>query len=362
MSLFRSSSPQDRKAAVDTAQKTVIVLAVTLVTAAVAYVLYLLRSTVLELIVALVFAVALEPFVQFFLRRRLSRVWSVILAMVISLSVLAVVIGAVVTPLLSQGLKLTDNLTGIADAIVEQSHLQNLNAKFHLVDHVKSASQTVVRDLTGTGLPIVTLFGNIAGGAEAFTIIVVFVFFMLLEGPQGWEMCTRFLHPHQAERINRIAEKMMLAVGGFVSGNLFISLIAGTVALITMIALRIPYAFALAVLLAIFDLIPLVGAAIGTIAIAIVALTQGLVTMLVAVVILLFYQFIEGHIIQPIVYSRAISLSPFLIVLASVIGAALGGIVGVLLAIPVAAVLQIVIFEIFRIENVRLPKISKKQA
>lgn len=347
MGFFRSSSPQDRELATNTAKRTIVVYTVALLVTAGVFILYSLRSIVLELIVALVLAVALEPFVRVFLRRKIKRVWAVLMAMVISMTVLVVILGAVVTPLITEGLKLSDNAGNIANTIITQSHLEQANEKYHLVERFTSFSKTVARDLTGTGLPLVALFGNIAGGAETFTVIVIFIFFLLLEGPEGWKTFTRFLHPQQAERINRIAEKMMLAVGGFVSGNLFISLIAGSVALVTLLALKIPYAFALAVLLAIFDLIPLVGAAIGTIVIAIVALTKGVTTMLIAVAVLLIYQFVEGHVIQPLVYSRAISLSPFIIVLASVIGAELGGIVGVLLAIPVAAVVQIVVLEVF---------------
>lgn len=347
MGFFRSSTPQDRELAATTAKRTMIVYAVALGVTAVVYLLYLIRATVLQLVIALVLAVALEPLVRVFIRRKIKRVWAVSFAMVLSLSVLGVILGAVVTPLVSEGLKLSANAGNIADIIIKQSHLEAANERFHLVDRVKTFSQNAARDLTATRQPLTNLFGSIAGGAGMVTVIVVFIFFLLLEGPEGWRKFTKILRPEQAERLNRVGEKMMSAVGGFVSGNLLISFIAGTVTLITLIILRVPYAFALAVLLAIFDLIPLVGAAIGTIIIAVVALTQGVVTMLIAVAVLLVYQFVEGNVLQPIVYSRAIALSPFVIVLATVVGAELGGIVGVLLAIPVAAVLQIVVLEVF---------------
>jgi predicted PurR-regulated permease PerM len=306
MGIFRASSPQDRELIAQTAKRTTVVYAVVLLVTIVLGILYLLRAVALQLLVSLVLAVALEPFVQVFLRRKIRRVWAVLLAMTISLTALVVIIGAVVTPLITEGLKLSDNAGSIADTIITQSHLEEADQKYHLADKVRSFSQTIARDLTASGQPIVTVFGSIAGGAETFAIIVVFVFFLLLEGPDGWRRCTRYLDPVHAQRIDHIAEKMMTAVSGFVSGNLLISLIAGLVALVTLLILGVPYAFALAVLLAIFDLIPLVGAAIGTIVIAVVALTKGVVTMLIAVAVLLIYQFVEGHVIQPLVYSRAI--------------------------------------------------------
>jgi predicted PurR-regulated permease PerM len=98
---------------------------------------------------------------------------------------------------------------------------------------------------------------------------------------------------------------------------------------------------------AIFDLIPLVGAAMATIIVGLVALTQGLIVAIIAVVIILIYQFVEGHFIQPIVYSKVINISALIIVIASVLGAEIGGIIGILLAIPMAAVVQIIVTEIY---------------
>ncbi len=141
---------------------------------------------------------------------------------------------------------------------------------------------------------------------------------------------------------------MSRAVSGFVLGNLFTSFIAGTVALTTLLILHVPYAFALAGVVAFLDLIPLIGTVLATVIVGLVALTQGIVVTGIVVAVLLVYQFIEGNILQPVIYSRTISLSPLMIILATIMGAELGGVLGVLLATPVAAVLQIAILELFQ--------------
>ncbi len=138
------------------------------------------------------------------------------------------------------------------------------------------------------------------------------------------------------------------------NGNLFISLIAGVFTLILLLITGVPYAFALAALVAVFDLIPLVGATIATIVIGLVALSEGVVVALIVVGVMLAYQFVEGNIIQPIVYGKAVQLSQLLIVLATIIGGLLGGIIGVLLAIPIAAAVQIIIVEILRLNGATL--------
>ena len=108
---------------------------------------------------------------------------------------------------------------------------------------------------------------------------------------------------------------------------------------------RVPYAFALATLVALCDLIPMVGTALATIVVGLVALTQGVAIAVIVIAVLLTYQFIEGHFIQPAVYSRSVALSALIIIVASVIGAELMGVIGVLLAIPAASVIQILVVE-----------------
>lgn len=328
------------------AKKTFVAYAVIVGTTALLYLVYLLSSVVLQVVVALIVAVALQPAVRFLMRRGLGRTWSVVITMILTCLALLVVTSLIVTPFVTQGTKLVENAPQIVSDLVHNEQLRFLNEQYHIVDRVKELSQTQTARLAGVGVPVLAVLKNIVGGISSFIIILVFAFFFLLQGPEIWERLLKVVSPKRAGRLRKIGEKISKAVGGFVTGNLLISLIAGTVALITLLILDVPYAFALAALMALFDLIPLVGAALGTIVIALVALTQGLLAAVIVVVVLLVYQLLEGHFIQPLVYSRVISLSPFLIILASVIGAELAGIVGVLLAIPVAAAMQIVVTEV----------------
>lgn len=328
------------------AKKAFVAYAVIVGTTALLYLIYLLSSVLLQVVVALIVAVALQPLVKFLMRRGLGRAWSVVVTMIVTCLALLIVTSLIVTPFVTQGTKLVENAPQIVSDLVHNEQLRFLNEQYHIVDRVKELSQTQAARLAGVGVPVLAILKNIVGGISSFIIIFVFAFFFLLQGPEIWERLLKHTSLTRAERLRKIGEKISKAVGGFVTGNLLISLIAGTVALIALLILDVPYAFALAALMALFDIIPLVGAALGTIVIGLVALTQGLLPAVIVVAILLLYQLVEGHFIQPLVYSRVISLSPLLIILASVIGAELAGIVGVLLAIPVAAALQIVVTEI----------------
>jgi predicted PurR-regulated permease PerM len=235
--------------------------------------------------------------------------------------------------------------TQIFDQISANAQLQSFNEQYHVLSNVKNFFSTQGAKITSEGLIGGGIVGSVLGGVSAGIIIFIFSFFILLEGRIVWDKLLKFFNPAITIRISRVAEKMRRAVSGFVNGNLIISLIAGIVTLIPLLIFKVPYAFALAALVALFDLIPLVGAAIATIVVGLVALVKGWLVAVIIVGILLVYQFIEGHVIQPVVYSRTVRLSPFLIILATIIGAELLGIMGVLLGIPIAAVIQLAVLE-----------------
>jgi predicted PurR-regulated permease PerM len=135
-------------------------------------------------------------------------------------------------------------------------------------------------------------------------------------------------------------------VGGYVAGNLLISLVAGTVTTLILLATGVPYAVPLGLVVAVFDLIPLVGATIGTIIVAAVALTKGVPTTVIVVAGMWVYQKIENHTLLPLVYHRTVKLSPLAIAVSVAAGAEVGGIVGALLGIPIAGALKVVTREL----------------
>jgi predicted PurR-regulated permease PerM len=138
-----------------------------------------------------------------------------------------------------------------------------------------------------------------------------------------------------------VASDISDAISGYVFGNLVISVLAGTVTYVTLTLLDVPFAAPLAVLFAFFDLIPLIGATVGGILIGIVVAFVDFPTALIVwVVVLIGYQQIENNIIQPVVYGRTVQIHPLVVIVAVLIGAALLGVLGVLVAIPAAAAIQ----------------------
>ena len=322
--------------------------------------LYSIQSVLLELITAIILAIALTPFVRYLVKHGFKKAVAATIALVTTMLLLTVLIGAIASPLLTQGGDLINNTPKLISNGIKSPALQKLDKKYNIIAHVKDAANEAPKLLSGSGTPVIGVVSSVFGAVSSFFVIIVLALFILIEGPTAWSQLINLLGKKQGKFVSDVSKKVTIAIGGFVNGNLLISLIAGMFALIVLLITRVPYPFALAALVAIFDLIPLVGAAIATVILGLVALSNGLFISILVIVLMLVYQFVEGNIIQPIIYGRTVKLSQLLIIVASIIGADLGGIVGVLLAIPIAAALQIIAVELIRVTGTKIePAVSE---
>lgn len=330
-----------------TIRKTITICSIITLFIASLYIIFLSRTVLLYLLVALVLVIAISPLVARLQKYKIKKVGAVILSDLLILIIILSILGTIIVPLSHQIVAFIENLPDIIQKILSNQDLINLSQRYNFENNLSQLSAQASSVLLGGGASILLITSSVITKFASVTIILVLTFLLQIEGSYIWQTLLGFVSDKDSKIAERVAGKITKAVSGFVSGNLFISLIAGVVTFTTLIILNVPYAFALATLVAIFDLIPLVGAAMATIIVGLVALTQGLIVAIIAVVIILIYQFVEGHFIQPIVYSKVINISALIIVIASVLGAEIGGIIGILLAIPMAAVVQIIVTEIY---------------
>ena len=199
--------------------------------------------------------------------------------------------------------------------------------------------------LSGTAL---ALARGVVNAVLATVTIVFLTFFMLLEGP-GWvDRFFTLLKPTSRRRWRSVGHDIYRTVGGYVTGNLLISLIAGTLTAVVLVIMGVPYAVALGLIVGILDLIPLAGATIAAIIVGAVAFLHSVPAGIVVVVFFIVYQQVENHILQPVVYGRTVQLSPLAVLISVLIGAELAGVLGALAAIPVAGALQVVFLDWLR--------------
>jgi len=303
---------------------------------------YALRTIVIQLILAIVLAMAAEPLVRLFERRGAPRARAV----GISFAVVAIVLSAfgylLVRPLVDESTRFVHDAPALMQHLSRgDGRLGFLETRFHVVEHTRDA---VGSDrLTAAAGPVWGVVSSAVHTAGALIFIAFLTLFVQLGGRQWFESLVGVAPERNRARISRAGSGISRAVGGYVTGNLLISVIAGTVTTLTLLALSVPYAVALGVIVAIFDLVPLVGATAGTVVVAAVALgTRGFVAASIAVLVMLVYQQLENHVLQQLVYHRTVKLSPLAIALSVAAGAELAGVPGALLGIPFAGALKVV--------------------
>jgi predicted PurR-regulated permease PerM len=307
---------------------------------------YTARAVLTQLTVAIVLAMAAEPLVRTFERRGLRRGAAVgISFLLVSLSLVGVAY-FVVAPLVDEARRLVDAGPGLLQQLIHKNgRFGFLETRFHVVEHARTAIDS--DHLAATAGPVCGALSSVLRTTGTIISLAFLTLFVQLGGRQWFDSLVGLTPDRAHVRLRRTGSGIATAVGGYVSGNLLISVICGTVTTSVLLATSVPYPLAIGVVVAVLDLIPLVGATIGTVIAATVALaTRGLWTAVIVVAVMLIYQQIENNGIQQLVYNRTVKLSPLAIAVSVAVGAEVGGVVGVLLAIPFAGALKVVSREV----------------
>jgi predicted PurR-regulated permease PerM len=322
------------------------VLLLVLTVAVALEVIWIARHVLSWVVIALFLALALDPLVRFIQRRTgLGRGLSITVAYVILLIVI-VAVGATFVP------RLIDEVNGFVQALPNYVHdvthgrgrLGFLETKYHVVEkvraQVKAGGAKKVLGLSGAALSVTKSVISIV----AATVTIVFLtFFMLLEGGAWMERIYSLFPDESRDRWRRVGDDIYRTVGGYVTGNILISLIAGASITVVLLIMGVPYEVALGLLVAFLDLIPLAGATIAGVIVAVVAFLHSVPAGIVIVVFFVVYQQIENHFLQPVIYGRTVQLSPLAVLVSVLVGAELAGIIGALAAIPVAGAIQVIV-------------------
>jgi predicted PurR-regulated permease PerM len=305
------------------------------------YLLYLIREVIGLALIAVFFALAIAPAVNWLSDRKVPR-WAAILLVYLGIGAGIFGIGLVVVPPIVTGVnKLSEDLPGYVDDLRKNKTFRDYDNKYNITEKLKDQAGTLpskLGDAAGT-LRDVTV-GVFSRFVQLFSILVI-TFLLLMDGSRILDFAYRQMPDQREARLRALASDISEAIGGYVFGNFVISVLAGIVTYVTLTLLDVPFAAPLAVLFAFFDLIPLIGATLGGILIAIVVAFVDFPTALIVwAIVLIGYQQIENNIIQPVIYGRTVQIHPLVVIIAVLIGAALLGVLGVLVAIPAAAAIQ----------------------
>lgn len=346
-----------------TATRSIQIIAVLLLAVALIFALINLKVVVIPVIIALILASALHPLIAFMRKRGVPSIVATWVALVLAIVVIGGVITLIVFAVQNQWPSLVKSAEDGVNQV--QNWLQTTNLPIdqaHLQDLQKTATDFLTSSQFGSGaLAGVTVVGEIA---TAVALGVVVLFFFLKDGPEMWAFLIKPLSPHNHQRFERIGSRSVSVFGGYVRGTAIVALVDAVGIGIVLSILQIPLAIPLAVIVFIGAFIPIVGATVAGILAALVALvTNGLWAAVWVVVAVVGVNQLEGNFLQPIVMGKSLKLHPLVILIALAAGTILGGIIGAILSVPIAAVAWAIIktWNENDVPGSHLPAISRRE-
>ncbi|HZB28762.1 MAG TPA: AI-2E family transporter [Streptosporangiaceae bacterium] len=303
------------------------------------------RQVLVLILVSMFLAVGLNPAVQRLQQFGMSRRWAVALVFLGLVLFFAGFIAAMVPPLTQQITGFIDNLPTYISQLQSNPRIADLDQRFQLLEKGQQAitdpnfQKNLANRAVGLGkVAISSIF-------SALTILILTLYF-LSSLPQITALFYRLTPRSRRARVALLGDEILARIGGYVGGQLTVSIIAGVSSYTFLEIARIPYALALALIVMITDLIPLIGASIGAVLVTLVGFLTGVPEGIACAAFFLVYQQVENYLIAPRVMKRSVDVQPAVTIVAALIGGTLLGVVGALLAIPAAAAISLIVREV----------------
>jgi predicted PurR-regulated permease PerM len=347
--MVASNIPSPRAVAVTVLTAVLVVLAL--------YLIFLLRKPIGWLLIATFLAIALSGPVNY-LNRYMKR--GVAIALVyLGLLLVPVGIGAIVVPpIVNGGNDLAQNAPEYADDVTEfvndNDTLRNINEDYDVTEKIEEEAAKLPTKIDDAAIVLRDVgFGIVSSIFALITILILTGF--ILGGGRGWlHYGLRYVPEERAKRLEGVFDRVARTVANYVAGALAQATIAAVTAYIVLKILGVPFAAPLALIIFFLDLIPLVGATIGAVLVGLVTLFEDFPTAtIIWAVYSIVYQQIENNLIQPQIQRRAVDINAFLVIVSVLFGSALLGVIGALVAVPVAASIQIALNEYLDYRGIR---------
>ena len=307
-----------------------------------------LRALLLDFAISVILAIVLDPLVKVLAKARLARAVAVVVVVLLGLSVISGLLYIFSQPVYRAGVAFAKELPGlVAQAQSGKGRFGTLIKSLHietLVNQNVSKLTSVLTNFTG---PVLSATRTVLSGITGFVTIALLAVFILLEGPGIMRGILSLLSQESASLVRRTVDASQRAVAGYVLGNFATSVIAGVVVGVTLAVMGVPFVLLLSLWVALVDLLPLVGGLLAGVPTVGIALLHSPLAGIITAVVFIAYQQLENHVLNPLIMSRTVKLNPLWILVSVLVGAHLAGLLGALIGIPVAAMIQAVSFELW---------------
>ncbi|CAB4719636.1 unannotated protein [freshwater metagenome] len=301
------------------------------------------------ILIALFLATGLNPAVEALRRRNLSRANAV--AIIFTSVILFVIFFALVVapPVVSQGTQLINKAPKLLSDLTNNATINKLNVDYGIIDTL----QGKLKSITSNGTLLISTFGGVLGvgktilsGFFSFLTVLVLTLYFITSLPQAIELGLSLVPSSRRDRVGRLTHAIIGRVGSFVGSQIIISIMASIFVLILSVVLGLPSPIAIAMIILVCGLIPLVGHFIGCSIVTIIALTQSVLLGFIALVAYVVYVQIENYVVTPRIMKKTMSVPGAVTIISALIGSSLLGLIGGLLAVPVAAAIILILDEV----------------
>lgn len=300
------------------------------------------------LIVAGFFAIVLTPAVDFLGRHGMRRSMATVVVFLVGFGLIGAMLFSFIQPIVREVNQFVNEFpTFVENAKQGRGGIGRLVKRYGVAEYIERNQSRVQASLRNAGAPALSVARSLASGIFAFVTILVLTFLMVLEAPKLTKSVLNLIGDRRRERVRHVAADCAKAVTGYMAGNLAISVVAGLSTFVFLSVAGVPFAGVLGLWVAFADLIPLVGATLGAIPTVGVAFLASPTKGIAALIFYVIYQQIENHVLQPTIMSRTVDLNPLAVLVSVLIGVELFGILGALLAIPAAGILQVILRNVY---------------
>lgn len=311
--------------------------------------LYLVRDIVLLVFLAIIIVSAIDPIVDWFQKRKIPRSLTVIVVYILFISVLGVAVGLLIPPLTSEIRGLGENFPTI---------IEKLSGYFLIIrDYAVSHNfQQQISNFTGSAAEKISQAGSslfsgtvsFIGGIFEFIVVLSIAFYMSVQ-ERGIKKFTASLMPaDHRDYISNLVDRIQFKMGRWLQGQLFLMLIIFALDYVGLLIIGAPYALVLALIAGILEIIPYIGPIISAVIAVAISFLHGPVTGLLVLGLFVLVQQLEGYVLTPLVMKKAVGLNPVVVILALLIGAKLGGVMGIIVAVPIATMVSEVAGDLMR--------------